>query len=376
VAVTEHKALDQGFCSRFRICPDDTDSARIWISERTDLSVLGYVRTALGMRSLPRRVPDDQLELKIAARFGTAGGSLRPSHSPESQNPPQEHASDSLIVKDINTIISECIYSRASDIHFEPCERVLLCRRRVDGILVEHKQIPREFQAEMISRIKIMAGLDIAEKRRPQDGRIRFTIDGRSVDIRVSVIPTEFGEKAVLRLLDKESLRLDLGDLGFTSEQLRLFRDRIAVKNGIILVTGPTGSGKTTTLYATLQHLKSPEVNISTVEDPIEYNLAGINQTQVQPEIGRTFAAMLRAMLRQDPDIIMIGEIRDRETLDIAIRASLTGHLVLSTIHTNSAVATSPRLIDIGAEPYLLASCLLIVAQRLVRRLVRITFTN
>jgi len=237
-------------------------------------------------------------------------------------------------------------------------------------MLLENKRIARERVAETLSRIKIMSGLDIAEKRRPQDGRIRFPVDGRTVDIRVSIIPTDFGEKAVLRLLDKQSLRLDLKELGFSTSQLQLFVERIAQPNGIILVTGPTGSGKTTTLYAVLQHLKSPTVNISTVEDPIEYNLEGINQTQVKPDIHLTFAAMLRAILRQDPNIIMIGEIRDRETLDIAIQASLTGHLVLSTVHTNSAVATVTRLLDMGAEPYLLASSLkLIVAQRLVRKL-------
>ncbi len=371
VAVTEHNTLDQGFCSRFRVCPDNSGSGRMWISDQTDIAILSFVHKSLVTGIVPIRVSDAELDSRIASYFGIESGPRSPNHREPGQDTIQDQiVSDSQIVRDINTIISDCIYSRTSDIHFEPREKELICRKRIDGILIEHRRIPSESQAEMISRIKIMAGLDIAEKRRPQDGRIRFPIDGRSVDIRVSVIPTDFGEKAVLRLLDKESLRLDLGDLGFTTGQLALFRDRISVKNGIILVTGPTGSGKTTTLYAALQHLKSPDVNISTVEDPIEYNLAGVNQTQVQPEIGRTFAAMLRAMLRQDPDIIMIGEIRDRETLDIAIRASLTGHIVLSTIHTNSAVATVPRLLDMGAEPYLLASCLkLIVAQRLVRRL-------
>ncbi|MCP4604319.1 MAG: Flp pilus assembly complex ATPase component, partial [Proteobacteria bacterium] len=211
------------------------------------------------------------------------------------------------MVLQINATVSHCIARRASDIHFEPTERHLLCRARIDGVLSEQKRIPKENAPETLSRIKIMSGLDIAEKRRPQDGRIRFSVDDRTVDIRVSIIPTEFGEKAVLRILDKQSLRLDLRELGFTGEQHRLFLEKISLPNGIVLVTGPTGSGKTTTLYAALQHLRSPEINITTVEDPIEYNLEGINQTQVKPEINLTFSAMLRSILRQDPNIIMIG---------------------------------------------------------------------
>jgi type IV pilus assembly protein PilB len=213
-----------------------------------------------------------------------------------------------------------------------------------------------------------MAGLAIAEKRRPQDGRIRFPHDDRTVDIRVSIIPTDFGEKVVLRLLDKRQLRLHLGGLGFSSRQLAIFEHKISASNGLILVTGPTGSGKTTTLYAALSYLNSPALNIVTVEDPIEYNLTGINQTQIRPEIGLTFSTMLRSLLRQDPNIIMVGEIRDTETLNMAVRASLTGHLVLSTLHTNDAVSAINRLADMGAERYLIASSLrLIVAQRLVR---------
>jgi len=372
MATAIDKVFDQGFCLRFRVCPElDGGAGRVWISDKTDLSILGYVGSVLGTSPVSVRTSDTDLGARIAARFNLNADTHTSNQSGDNAEPAlEQRAIDSQVVREINNIISDCVRSRASDIHFEPRERLLACRKRVDGLLIEHTQISKAAQPETISRIKIMAGLDIAEKRRPQDGRIRFPIDGRTVDIRVSVIPTDFGEKAVLRLLDKQSLRLDLGELGFTQEQLAIFREGISVSNGIILVTGPTGSGKTTTLYAALQSLKSPEMNISTVEDPIEYNLEGINQTQVQPEIGRTFASMLRAILRQDPDIIMIGEIRDRETLDIAIQASLTGHLVLSTVHTNSAVATITRLLDMGAEPYLLASCLkLIVAQRLVRRL-------
>ena len=214
-----------------------------------------------------------------------------------------------------------------------------------------------------------MAKLDIAEKRRPQDGRIRFSFENRTIDIRVSTIPTEFGEKAVLRLLDKAQLKLNLDELGFDEKQLILFKKIISYPNGIILVTGPTGSGKTTTLYAALNYLQSPKINISTVEDPIEYNLEGINQTQIKPEIKVTFASMLRSLLRQDPNILMVGEIRDPETLQIAIQASLTGHLVFSTIHTNSSIATISRLIDMDCKSLLLASTLkIVVAQRLLRK--------
>ncbi|MFZ1683087.1 MAG: GspE/PulE family protein, partial [Candidatus Zixiibacteriota bacterium] len=280
----------------------------------------------------------------------------------------QEAISDGTVVNEINELIRECISSGASDIHFEPGEKELLCRARIDGVLAKRRSLAKERVPETISRLKIMSNLDIAEKRRPQDGRIRFPFESRTVDIRVSIIPTDFGEKAVLRLLDKDKLRLDLQGLGFLPEQLLTFKEGIAQPNGIILVTGPTGSGKTTTLYAALSTLRSPNVNISTVEDPIEYYVDGVNQTQVKPDIDLTFSKMLRALLRQDPNIIMVGEIRDRETLDIAIRASLTGHLVLSTVHTNSAVATITRLLDMGAEPYLISSSLrLVVAQRLLR---------
>ena len=366
-------AFDQAFCQRFRVCLTNSNGSvpAIWISEKTDISILNSLLVLSGMRILPTRISDEDLESKIGDCFGLQEETAsRLQLDSIITDRTEESKSDSTIVREINSIVMDCIHRGASDIHFEPGERDLLCRCRLDGMLLENKRIARERVAETLSRIKIMSGLDIAEKRRPQDGRIRFPVDGRTVDIRVSTIPTDFGEKAVLRVLDKQSLRLDLKELGFSTSQLQLFVERIAQPNGIILVTGPTGSGKTTTLYAVLQHLKSPTVNISTVEDPIEYNLEGINQTQVKPDIHLTFAAMLRAILRQDPNIIMIGEIRDRETLDVAVQASLTGHLVLSTVHTNSAVATVTRLLDMGAEPYLLASSLkLIVAQRLVRKL-------
>jgi general secretion pathway protein E len=357
---------EERICRQIRFCPDSDSegSQRILIDSSTDISFLSYLAHLAGATELPERVSPADLDLRITTRFGTTQPKEALPSTPISDPLPSEIG----VVKEINDVIRDCIESGASDIHFEPGERQLVCRARLDGMLVQRKLFGREQVPELLSRLKIMSGLDIAEKRRPQDGRIRFSVGSRSVDIRVSVIPTDFGEKAVLRILDKEKLRLDLAGLGFRPNQLKLFSEKIAQPNGIILVTGPTGSGKTTTLYAALNQLRSPNTNISTVEDPIEYYIEGVNQTQVKPEIDLTFSAMLRALLRQDPNIIMVGEIRDQETLDIAIRASLTGHLVLSTVHTNSAVATVTRLLDMGAEPYLIASSLrLIVAQRLLR---------
>ncbi|MDD5672700.1 MAG: GspE/PulE family protein [Chitinivibrionales bacterium] len=274
------------------------------------------------------------------------------------------------VVALVDDIIHEAIKRSASDIHFEPFEHELCIRFRIDGVLHEIMQVPALKTLEVISRIKIMARMDIAEKRRSQDGRIRITKTGRDVDIRVSSLPTDFGEKIVLRLLDKNAFDYNLDSLGMDAKQLLLFKKAIHMPNGIVLLTGPTGSGKTTTLYGAINCIKKPDINISTVEDPIEYNIAGVNQTQARAEIGMTFARSLRTLLRQDPDVIMVGEMRDQETAEIAIRSSLTGHLVLSTLHTNDAASAVTRLIDMGIESYLVASSLkLIVAQRLVRKI-------
>ncbi len=279
-----------------------------------------------------------------------------------------ELTEEAPIIRLMNALLMEAVKERASDIHIEPYERGLEVRLRVDGILRKILNPPKIIQDALISRIKIIAGLDIAEKRLPQDGRIRLLVGGKDVDIRVSIIPTSQGERAVLRLLDRQTGVMSLGMLGFTDSLLRLFTDALSRQSGIILVTGPTGSGKTTTLYASLLKLNSEERNIITVEDPVEYQLSGIGQMQVNPKIGLTFASGLRAILRQDPDIIMVGEIRDRETAEIAIHASLTGHLVLSTLHTNDAPGAITRLIDMGMEPFLIASSLIcVLAQRLVR---------
>ena len=277
---------------------------------------------------------------------------------------------DAPIIRYVNAIIFKASSERASDVHIESFEDKLKVRFRVDGVLYDVASEEKSFQAAIISRIKVMAGLNIAEKRLPQDGRIGLKIAGKEVDIRVSTVPTQFGERIVMRLLDKTGAVLDLEQLGVEPRNLSMLKKLLDKPNGIVLVTGPTGSGKTTTLYACLTYINKPDLNILTVEDPIEYQLDGIGQMQVNSKIDFTFASGLRAILRQDPDVVMVGEIRDAETAEIAIQASLTGHLVLSTLHTNDSAGAVSRLIDMGAEPFLVSSSLLaVVAQRLVRRL-------
>jgi general secretion pathway protein E len=281
-----------------------------------------------------------------------------------------ETADDAPIIRLLNALLTQAARDGASDIHIEPYERHSSVRFRVDGDLREVVQPHRALHAALISRLKIMAELDIAEKRLPQDGRISLRLGQRAIDVRVSTLPSAHGERAVLRLLDKSESRLSLQGLGMEGDTLTRLQRLIAQPHGIILVTGPTGSGKTTTLYAALQQLDTQTRNILTVEDPVEYELPGVGQTQVNPRIDLTFAKALRAILRQDPDVIMIGEIRDFETAQIAIQASLTGHLVLATLHTNDATSAITRLIDMGVEPFLLSSSLLgVLAQRLLRRL-------
>ncbi|MBN1522509.1 MAG: Flp pilus assembly complex ATPase component TadA [Candidatus Aureabacteria bacterium] len=277
---------------------------------------------------------------------------------------------DAPVVNFVNNMIEKAVRTKASDIHIEPGENSVRIRMRVDGILREVATPPRDYFAGIISRVKIMANMNIAEKRTPQDGRASVTVEGREIDLRISTIPTAFGENMVLRLLDKTQLILPLEKLGFTKTEEDFYKESIQKSNGLILVTGPTGSGKTTTLYSTLNRIKSIEKNIITIEDPIEYQLDIIRQMQVNPKVGITFSSGLRSILRQDPDIIMVGEIRDLETARIAIQASLTGHLVFSTLHTNDAAGAITRLIDMGIEPYLIASSLRsVLAQRLVRKL-------
>ena len=281
-----------------------------------------------------------------------------------------QEGEEAPVIKIVNLILKEAIEFSASDIHIEPMEKSLQIRYRVDGVLSSRISPPKAYQNAIISRLKIMAKLDIAERRLPQDGRFRIKIKGKNIDFRFSTLPTIHGEKIVMRILDKSNLTLDLTKLGFEKESLEIFQEALTRSYGMILVTGPTGSGKTTTLYSGLSALNNPKDNIITVEDPVEYQLSGINQVQCQADIGLTFASALRSILRQDPDIVMIGEIRDLETADIAVKAALTGHLVLSTLHTNDAPSAIARMDDMGIEPFLISSSVIAVqAQRLSRKI-------
>ncbi len=277
---------------------------------------------------------------------------------------------DAPIVRFVNILVTQAIQDRASDIHIEPTEKDLLVRYRIDGVLHEMQRAPKQIQSGVISRLKIMSDIDIAERRKPQDGRMSVTHNGRKIDLRVATLPTVWGEKVVMRILDNSTATLDLRELSFLDDNFETFQRSYTKPYGMILATGPTGSGKSTTLYATLNVVSRPEINVITVEDPVEYRLAGINQVQVNPKAGLTFASALRSILRSDPDVVLIGEIRDHETAQIAIEAALTGHLVLSTLHTNDAPSAVTRLIEMGIEPFLVGSALdCVVAQRLARRL-------
>ncbi|NGM88474.1 type II secretion system ATPase GspE [Parapusillimonas sp. SGNA-6] len=352
------------------------------ISERTPAWALAEIRRRHG--PLPtRQVSDEELDTLLAAAYAQTGDAAEIVDAVANeidldrlmQEIPEiedllETSDDAPIIRMINALFTQAARDGASDIHIEPFETHSIVRYRVDGTLRDIVSPRRALHNALVSRIKIMASLDIAEKRLPQDGRIALRVGGRPIDVRVSTLPTGHGERAVLRLLDKEAGRLELERLGMAADVLRGLDGLIRQPHGIFLVTGPTGSGKTTTLYAALGRLDASTTNILTVEDPIEYDLPGIGQTQVNPRIDLTFASALRAILRQDPDIIMIGEIRDLETAQIAVQASLTGHLVLATLHTNDAVSAVTRLVDMGVEPFLLASTLQgVLAQRLVRKL-------
>lgn len=355
----------------------ENDLLVVAASENSERQLAFDLAFLFGKRVKVEPVPLDLLESAIRLHYGKSEGRLRVDTFSEScrslsrqieiQNEPTGNGS---VVSLVNRMITDAVQMKASDIHIEPMERNMRIRFRLDGVLYEMYRPPLEKAKPLISRLKVMADLDIAEKRRPQDGRIRVKEGERVVDIRVSTLPTDFGEKIVLRILDKSQLCLDMSKLGFEEHDLCVFQKTISLPYGMILVTGPTGSGKTTTLYAALNHLNKTETNITTIEDPIEYHLAGINQTHARPEIGLGFAAVLRSILRQDPNVIMVGEIRDHETAEIAVRAALTGHLVFSTLHTNDAPSAITRLIEMGIEPFLVASSVkLIVTQRLVRTL-------
>jgi len=341
----------------------------------------GYAADALrlisGRKLLPRVATPAEIEAAIDRLYADgrgAGGAVEEAAAEDALDLDVERlrdlASEAPVIRMVNQLIAKAVEARASDIHIEPFENTLRVRYRIDGVLRDVEAPANRFRAAIVSRVKIMARLNIAERRLPQDGRIKLAVRGTPIDLRVSTIPTMHGEGVVLRVLDRTGVKLDFAGLGLTGPRLETFLEIVERPHGIVLVTGPTGSGKTTTLYAALVRLNAPDKKILTVEDPIEYQLDGINQIQVKPSIGLSFAHVLRSILRQDPDIIMVGEIRDVETAEIAIQAALTGHLVLSTLHTNDAAGTITRLLDMGAQDYLLTSTLNgVMSQRLVRTL-------
>ena len=359
---------------RYQIIPVKKEGRRLTLAmvDPTNFFAIDDARMASGCEVEPVIAAEQEIMRAISQYYGVtelvekAVNQLKPDESvPMSQ---VQTADDAPIIGIVNSLFSQAVRERASDIHLEPQEKTLRVRFRIDGVLREVASFTRDIQAAIVSRIKISGGMDIAERRLPQDGRIKITEAGRDIDIRVSTLPTILGEKVVMRILDKQAVVLDIGKLGFAPENLQIFRRLYTQAYGMILVTGPTGSGKTTTLYSTLGEINTISKNTITVEDPVEYRLDGINQVQVNPRAGLTFALGLRSILRQDPNIVMVGEIRDTETADIAIRAALTGHLVLSTLHTNDAPGAITRLLDMGIEPFLAASSILgVLAQRLVR---------
>ncbi|MNS26329.1 Type II secretion system protein E [compost metagenome] len=367
--------IPESMAKRYQVLPFMKEGGKLMVAmaDPLDYFAIEDLRMTTGFRIEPAISTRDELQRAIARHYG-----LRDSMSQMmGELPTQEEIEEteitdesSPIVRLVNQMIQQAVHLKASDIHVDPGENNLAIRYRIDGLLRTERVIPKQMQGFITARLKIMAKLNIAERRLPQDGRMKLQFDLKMVDIRVSSLPTIHGEKIVLRLLDLSTGVKSIDHLGFSVRDMEVFKDMIEKPYGILLITGPTGSGKTTTLYSALNHLNNESSNIITVEDPVEYQLEGINQVHVNPAIGLTFAAGLRSILRQDPNIVMVGEIRDNETAEIAIRASLTGHLVLSTIHTNDAISTITRLRDMDIEPYLIASSLLgVVAQRLVRRI-------
>ena len=370
----------------------DDMTVAVALADPTDLDTLDGLGHALNLTVEAKVAAPDQIEEALNKYYGGGGGGKPGRGSGEFNKMIQDITegeveigkagalggadegpaveADAPIIKLVNTLIVEAFKQRASDIHLEPLANKFRVRYRIDGVLHEMKGPPKKLQGNIVSRLKIQSNMSISEKRIPQDGRIQASVGGKLIDLRVSCLPTNHGESIVMRILDKEGLRLGLAELGFFTDDQQTFERLIALPDGILLVTGPTGSGKTTTLYSCLNYINRPDRKIITVEDPVEYQLAGINQVQVQEAIGFTFATALRAMLRQAPNVVMLGEIRDMETASIAINASLTGHLVFSTLHTNDAPSAVTRLIDIGIKPFLVASATrALMAQRLVRKI-------
>lgn len=386
------RMLPEGICQRFCLVAIGQEDNKIVVAMADPLDVIAIDTITLKLRSQIKVVVSSSQEIEkvlevifhgsdveeqrlrdLVELEGEDDSRLESTVGGEEQETDLDSkaaAEKAPVIRFVDLLLSQAVKSRASDIHLEPQEGNMMVRMRVDGALQDMVPPPKRMQSAIITRIKILSNMNIAERRLPQDGRFKMKASGRSIDVRVSVLPTIYGEKVVMRILDAAATSHDLDKLGFEPNLLKEFKAIARQPHGIIIVTGPTGSGKSTTLYSTLNYLKDPRKNITTVEDPVEYRLAGINQVQVKPEINFGFAPCLRAILRQDPDIVLIGEIRDKETVEIAIKASLTGHLVLSTFHTNDAPSAISRLVYMGIEPYLLASTLnLVIAQRLVRRI-------
>lgn len=374
-------AVPAALCRRYQVIPLERGrrSLTIGMLDPTDLIAIDDITTATELNIRPAVVAADAL----AAAFGRflrsdeelsdlseqIGEIAAADGSPGTESI-EESVDDAPVVRFVNLLISQAINDRASDIHIEPGEKQLLVRYRIDGVLHEMQRADRAIQDGVISRLKIMAAVDIAERRKPQDGRLSVHHDGRQIDLRLATLPTVWGEKIVMRILDSSAQSLSMGDLRFSIRNEQRFRGAITRPHGMVLVTGPTGSGKSTTLYTALNTVANPRINVITVEDPVEYRMAGINQVQVNQRAGMTFQAALRSILRSDPDVVLVGEIRDQETATISIEAALTGHLVLSTLHTNDAPSALTRLVEIGCEPYLVGTALsAVVAQRLARRL-------
>jgi len=362
---------------RYQVMPIRTEGNQLFVAmaDPMDYFAIEELRMATGFQIVPAIATKDELQRAITKYYDIqqsldeAIGDYMPEEAVEEAGITDE---DSPVVRLVNQIISNAVQQRASDIHFDPQEVEVKIRYRIDGVMMTERTLPKHMQNVLIARLKIMANLNITESRIPQDGRIKLTVDFKPIDIRIATLPTVFGEKIVMRILDLSNALDSFEQIGFSSENADKFRQMIRQPNGIVLITGPTGSGKSSTLYAALNKLNDESMNIITVEDPVEYQLDGVNQVQVNESVGMTFATGLRSILRQDPDIVMVGEIRDLETAQISIRASLTGHLVLSTLHTNSAVAALTRLTDMGIEPFLISSSLSgVVAQRLIRRVCR-----
>jgi type IV pilus assembly protein PilB len=369
--------ISKEFAKRHMVMPLKIEGERLFVAmaDPMDFFVIDDLRLSTGFQIETAIASKDDILRTINKYYDideSVEDFLQMAPAPETREEERAIEDDSPIVRLVNQILQLAVEQRASDIHIDPQETKVLIRYRIDGILRTDRALPKHMQSMLTARIKILANMDITEHRIPQDGRIKMDIDFHPVDLRVSTLPTVYGEKIVMRVLDLGAALNDIHKLGFNQLNLQRFIELIERPTGIVLITGPTGSGKSSTLYAALNHLNSEEVNIITIEDPVEYQIEGVNQIQVNPNVGLTFAQGLRSILRQDPNIIMVGEIRDRETAEVAIRASLTGHLVLSTLHTNDALSTITRLIDMGIEPFLVATSLAgVVSQRLVRRVCR-----